>query len=502
MILTYLMLAVALSLSAIAAFYSIVGLTAIFAAATIPIIIMGSVLEIAKLVVTVWLHEYWRNVKWVMRAYLVPAVGVLMLITSMGIFGFLSKAHMDQSLVSGDVMSRIAIYDEKIKTAKENIDANRRALKQMDEAVDQVMGRSTTETGAERSVQIRRQQGPERQRLIREIEAEQKKISQLNEERAPIAAEVRKVEAEVGPIKYIAALIYGDNPDANLLERAVRWVIIILVFVFDPLAVMMLLAFTESRQWELKKKQLALENENGTNNVNDATDAPNMVGLDAVNRPEPQPPITVVVPEVGPNISSLIHTETSDENKEPRVVEAAINPWPFPAESKVESHSQDIAVQVAATTSIAEEDDEKIDDADDTEPHIDREVLREAKSAWKLDNPNSTLKEQRRLFELGKIDRLPWMDYLPKETNNSFGTALPAEGNKGDLFVLTRTMPTELYKHNGVAWIRVDKQGTNQYSYNGAYIDYLIAKISEGAYDPEMLTDSEREQIELRIKAS
>ena len=140
------------------------------------------------------------------------AVIVLMLITSMGIFGFLSKAHSDQSLVSGDVMSKIAVYDEKIKTAKDNIDANRKALKQMDEAVDQVMARSTTEGGADKAVAIRRGQAKERARLQAEIASEQKIVAQQQELRAPIAAEVRKVEAEVGPIKYIAAFVSdGDG---------------------------------------------------------------------------------------------------------------------------------------------------------------------------------------------------------------------------------------------------------------------------------------------------
>jgi hypothetical protein len=172
-----------------------------------------------------------------------------MLITSMGIFGFLSKAHSDQGLASGDVAAKIAVYDEKIKTAKENIEANRRQLKQMDEAVDQIMGRSTSEQGADKSNAVRRSQQKDRAALAKDIEANQKLIASLNEQRAPIAAEVRKVEAEVGPIKYIAALIYGDNPDANLLEKSVVWVILTIVFVFDPLAVLLLLASQMSFQW-------------------------------------------------------------------------------------------------------------------------------------------------------------------------------------------------------------------------------------------------------------
>jgi septal ring factor EnvC (AmiA/AmiB activator) len=120
----------------------------------------------------------------------------------------------------------------------------------MDEAVDQVMARSTTEGGADKAVAIRRSQQKERQRLQAEISDSQKKISALSEERAPIAAENRKVEAEVGPVKYIAALIYGDNPEANVLEKAVRWVIILIVIVFDPLALTLLLAATKSLEWE------------------------------------------------------------------------------------------------------------------------------------------------------------------------------------------------------------------------------------------------------------
>jgi hypothetical protein len=136
----------------------------------------------------------------------------------------------------------LAIYDEKIKTEKDNIDAARAQLKQMDAAVDQTMARSDDTKGAERSLQIRKSQQKERSNLLNEIGSAQAKIAKLNEERAPIASELRKVEAEVGPIKYIAALLYGDNPDQSILEKAVRIVIIMIVIVFDPLAVLLLMA--------------------------------------------------------------------------------------------------------------------------------------------------------------------------------------------------------------------------------------------------------------------
>jgi hypothetical protein len=246
-LIAYLALLSGLSISAVAVYYSVIGLTAIFAAAAVPIIIMGVALEVSKLVATAWVKQNWNIAPRLIKGYLIAAIVVLMMITSMGIFGFLSKAHMDQNLVSGDVLAKISVYDEKIKVAKENIDVNRKALKQLDEAVDQVMARSQDEKGADKAVAIRRAQSKERSRLLYDIEAEQKTIARLNEERAPIAAEVRKVEAEVGPIKYIAAFVYG-NTDQAILEKAVTWVILSLIVVFDPLAVILLLAAQTSFQ--------------------------------------------------------------------------------------------------------------------------------------------------------------------------------------------------------------------------------------------------------------
>ena len=255
MILAWLLLLTGLTISAVAIYYSVVGLAAIFSAAVIPIIVMGSALEVAKLVCASWLKANWERAPRLMKVYMTTAVIVLMLITSMGIFGFLSKAHSDQSLVSGDVLSRISIYDEKIKTSKDNIEANRKALRQMDEAVDQSMARSTTEQGASRAVSIRQSQARERTRLQNEIVAEQKNISKLNDEAAPIRAEVRKVEAEVGPLKYIAAFVYGAT-DETLLEKAVTWVIITIIVVFDPLAVIMLLAAQMTFGWKREEPEV------------------------------------------------------------------------------------------------------------------------------------------------------------------------------------------------------------------------------------------------------
>ena len=375
-----------LTLSAVAIYYSVAGLVSIFAAAVVPIIIMGTVLEVSKLVATVWLKQNWFIAPKAIKAYLLAAIFLLMFITSMGIFGYLSKAHMDQGLVSGDVQSKISVYDEKIKIAKENIDANRRALKQLDEAVDQVMGRSTSESGAERSVQIRRQQGPERQRLIREIEAEQKKISSLNEERAPIAAEVRKVEAEVGPIKYIAALIYGDNPDANLLEAAVRWVIIMIVIVFDPLAVILLLASQYSFAW-FRESMVETKTETLTDKTEQLLKVTDKVEFVPAEKKEIE----------------QVYLKQKGNHKVPGV---SFPPQVYtPNES---SNKDESALDLIKTEDLKPLTKEEIEFQLDTE-------LKSVKQEWKAANPERTIKQQEKLKELGIIENLPWEENLPIE---------------------------------------------------------------------------------------
>lgn len=250
----YLMFLAAFALSAIAAWYAVTGLMAIFAAAAVSIAIMGCALEISKLVVASWVYRNWNEAPKMLKIPFVAALIILMTLTSMGIFGYLSKAHIDQGVPTENISAQVSLLDEKIKNEKEIINESRKSLAQLDTQINETIARTsndTTDKGVRRAIAARKAQARERAELRLSLETSQKKIASYQEARAPIASQLRQVEAEVGPIKYIAALIYGDVLDQSLLEKAVRIVIIMIVIVFDPLAVLMLIA----ANWSLKNRR-------------------------------------------------------------------------------------------------------------------------------------------------------------------------------------------------------------------------------------------------------
>lgn len=457
-----------LSISAVAVWYSVAGLISIFAAAAVPIAIMGIVLEVSKLVATVWLKQNWFIAPRLIKTYLLIAVSILMLITSMGIFGYLSKAHLDQAVPTGDVAAKVALIDEKIKTERDNIDAARRALTQMDAQVDQMLGRSDTERGAERAVQIRRNQAKERAALQTDISRSQKAIAALNQERAPIASELRKVEAEVGPIKYIAALLYGDNPDQNVLERAVRWVIILIVIIFDPLAVVLLLASQYSFQYFRRIK----EEQDAAANVITTPDSVSVGGPVLAVEPVVEQPSTAEEVKEQPvesvatrsdytspgpcphcgkhlieapgidifcpdseceyNLSGNPETdaffkrlrEIAKKHDEEEAqyeqddgpltdnqlsqiqesVEENQEPYPFPMWRPLEGDAK-LEQDLINSMPVLENEETWAQRVIDEE---DEEADTDARRAWKASNPHDTLKRQRSLYERGLIDKLPW----------------------------------------------------------------------------------------------
>lgn len=558
MLFGYFTLFVALIIETVGAYYSVTGLAAIFSGAVIPILIMGGSLEVGKVTAAVWLKLNWERASLAYKLYLVPAVAFLMVLTSMGIFGYLSKAHSDQSLVSGDSMAQVAIYDEKIKTAKDNIDTNRRALKQMDEAVDQVMARSDDEKGADKAVAIRRSQQKERARLLQEIATEQKTIAQLNEEAAPLRAEFRKVEADVGPIKYIAALIYGDNPDANILERAVRWVIILIVAVFDPLALVLILAAQQSLRWAQEDK---LEDENHqlvyVADVGDKPTAEELTAIQEVDQPvetpskDPHPPGWMYNdPGEHPKDTYGYETE-AEEEKERDVFEQ------HPYLLKPFVHFKDLKPMPARIDDDKEEVDQLIQSTivppGAVEPAIEPEVSTQqpepvliTRIAYPESNVENQVQEQTKIIAMG-IDR--WErpgDYITPEpdpepvskfpkvpatakrykepapivpetlnvnkvglqadnvegtsANSDFGTKFPDNANKGDMFLRVDHSPNKLFKYNGTKWIEVDKSKTDSYAYDEQYILFLIEKLKSGEYELDQLSTSEQELVAEKLE--
>jgi len=536
MILAILLLLTGLTISAVAIYYSVVGLTAIFSAAAIPIIIMGSALEIGKLVCASWLKSNWERAPRFMRYYMTTAVIVLMLITSMGIFGFLSKAHNDQNLVSGDVQSKIAIFDEKIKTAKENIEADRKQLKQMDEAVDQIMARSTSEVGADKANSVRKSQQKDRGSLAKDIEANQKLIASLNDQAAPIRAEVRKVDAEVGPIKYIAAFIYGTTPDASMLERAVTWIIILIVIVFDPLAVIMLLASQMTFSWAKEQQEekeyhtiAELDTFVGEKPIEEEkayeTDdgLPSEEYLEAFRKSVPTPPENTVT------TSSLFSESDSTLDPcykcgTPLIIAPGIGPFCPNKNCDVFDNTLNSEVELITTPVSDDIIPNPAMSTDDIEPY-GNDVQKHAMRIWKISNPSETYKKYIDQLNAGSIEYLPWEHDSHLESLNlsdrellelhtkliadnegafgevkGFGVEFPAVGNKGDMFLRVDNLPSQLYKFNGTQWIKVNKNLSDGYVYDDAYIDHLIEKIGSGEYDPDLLSDVERERIADRLK--
>jgi uncharacterized membrane protein (DUF441 family) len=438
-------LLVALSISVIAAYYSVKGLTTIFAGAVTEIIVMGTILEIAKVTTTVWLHRYWHRAGIATRAYLSTAVVVLALLTSMGVFGLLSKAHVDQGLISGDVSAQVALLDEKIKTQRDNIAAARAALQQMDEQVNQRLSRGTSENSAERSVQIRRQQAAERTRLQNEIAAAQDQINKLNEQRAPIASQLRTVEAEVGPIKYIAALIYGDNPDTATLERAVRWVTILIVLVFDPLAIILILAANNSMRWDRER-----------------------------NNPTPEP-IQETVEE-----SNQIEKELVQESvQEPEVQQAEL------VESSVQIE-QTVDEDIPEPSGIGYDEDDKTKEKVryfSTQSYVPFGGKSISIAALREIRPDLILSEEER----------------NKQVIN-FDTKFPYEAVLGELFIKVDRVPHELFKFNGRKWMPINKNQNTAYLENKNYLRYLIKKLDKEEYDASNLTIAEQNEISNYLK--
>ena len=257
MVLALVTLITALGISAVAAFYSIVGLMAIFSASALSIAVMGIVLEIGKLITASWLYQNWKRVPFLLKSYLTIAVVILMFITSMGIFGYLSKAHIDQGSGTSELYVKVERLDNRIASERKIITRAEKQLSALDSALDKYLELGAVSKGLKK----REDQEQERNSLIDNINNAQGRIDKLLDEKSEYKLQINSFEVEVGPLKYISALVYGDEA-LDYIDTAVRAVILILVFVFDPLAVLLIIAanisFAEYN--EKRKRVLARKN--------------------------------------------------------------------------------------------------------------------------------------------------------------------------------------------------------------------------------------------------
>src|SRR5210317_1982696 len=559
MYLGVLVLITALTISGVAIYYSIAGLVAIFAAAALPIMIMGGALEIAKLVTAVWLHSYWRQAVWWLKTYLTVAVVVLMFITSMGIFGFLSKAHIEQTSAGQESVAQVQRIEgeierqqdiivraeqkiQKLETSNIGGDANiqaqidaeqdriDKAYERIQPAIDEqqkiidsqatlyinelakidadmatlqgyidsgetakaqqmigasadgIFGKKTADkigdwqeqkqaerieliekieqatnnpqaqaaaaeikrlrTTAESQIaqsnelinRLRNQLGDtdKTASIDQEVDAQNLRIKNANDqidtliaEKYTIEGEYRKLEAEVGPIKYIAEFVYGEDADKNMLEEAVRWVIIVIIFVFDPLAVLLLIASQYTfdfhrrskddsgerlRQWQDYER---LRAEKINNNPGYNIDDPAALEKEKVDVTEPT---TTTDDDLGDMVSE--NDTTNPDEADTRVEQSEIQ---TNEDSKKQIADSYLSVQEALDKSIDVEkkdsesseelerlSEEEFDALDD---NLD---WKRAKHKWKQENPSETLKEYKDLYLNGVIDELPWEEHLPE----------------------------------------------------------------------------------------
>lgn len=519
MFLNFVALVTAISISGVAAYYSIYGLTAIFSGVFWPIVIMGGVLEVGKIVTTVWLHTYWRDLKLFLKAYMSIAVIVLMFITSMGIFGFLSRAHIDVTSKAGSGDLLIQQIDMGIELEKKRIEDSRAVIAQMDNAINSLLKGSGANADRDnnrtanlttQATKLRDSQKKERASLNASIDEANKKIGELSKEKLKLQQEDLKIQAEVGPIKYIAQLIYDDNVNQNLLEKAVRWVIIIIVAVFDPLAVCMVLGVTMviNRRREIIQEVEALsEAQMMANNP--------IVIEKEVERLVMDPALVERADQAEKDLAEALAMLEEANARQPEVVERVVE-VPIEIEKIVEK-----PIEIIKEIEIIREIEKPVEVTVEVPVEVIREVEVKVEDTAKLEELESEIKNL--LKELEQKDKilsdraaieieaetqtakslLPDLeaalavqaDDAVSELPVTFGVDMPANPKNGQMFLKLDTIPSQLYKYNGNKWMMVDKDQNSSYANNQKVIVMLLEKLTSGEMEWDDLTSGEQEAV-------
>lgn len=485
----------ALSMATVAAVFAIYGIIAIFAGMPQFALVMGAVIELGKVVGISWLYRNWNEPTKIKYA-MTPLVLVAMMLTSMGIFGLLSKAHLEQTSPVANNEIQITRLDQQIAREQSKIADAEQVISQLDQSVQALINFDRIR-GPDGALAVRESQAEQRELLRQTIDTAQSEVDRLEDQKLELTQELTAIALEVGPVKYLAELVYGDGTDRT--EEAVRWVIIAFIFVFDPMAILLLMAanYTLDQRKkqpivsEIPKQEPTVENKEETdvkenteelNNDSDTTnDADTTI---ASQQSDSEPEDTSARSIIGTNDLQETDERTDERDSIPVQPEGSID---IITSTQDQPSSVDDAAQAMAESAAKKKETDKEIITDGVTPIIDvgdgyveyNNHLYQ-KDALKEINPS--------LFSL-KIDNAS----IP---NSSFGTQFPKIAKKKDIFVRVDVIPNKVYRFEGSKWIEINKNLSNTYLYDQEYIKYLVEKIDKGEYDIDLLSEQEKIQIE------
>lgn len=482
----------ALSMATVAAVFAIYGIIAIFAGMPQFALVMGAVIELGKVVGISWLYRNWSEPTKIKYA-MAPLVLVAMMLTSMGIFGLLSKAHLEQTSPVANNEVQITRLDQQIAREQSRIADSEEVISQLDQTVQTLIDFDRIR-GNDGALAVRESQAEQRELLRQTIDTAQAELDRLEDQKLELTQELTAIALEVGPVKYLAELVYGTETDRT--EEAVRWVIIAFIFVFDPMAILLLMAANYTFDQRNKKpvevvhQEPIIENKEEPNvektteelNNDDTTnDADTTI---TSQQSDSEPEVTAAGSTVGTNNLQETDERTDERDFVPVQPEGSID---IITSIQDQPSSVDDAAQAMAESAAKKKEPNKEIITDGVTPIIDvgdgyveyNNHLYQ-KDALKEINPS--------LFSL-KIDNAS----IP---NSSFGTQFPKIAKKKDMFVRVDVIPNKVYRFEGSKWIEINKNLSNTYLYDQEYIKYLVEKIDKGEYDIDLLSEQEKIQIE------
>lgn len=469
----------ALSMAAVAATFAIYGIVAIFAGLPHFALIMGVVIELGKVVGVSWLYRNW-NEPTKIKYFMTPLVAIAMLLTSMGIFGLLSKAHLEQTAPVGSNQLQIERLDQQIQREMTTITDSDTIISQLDQTV-QVLINYDRIRGDDGAIAVRESQSQQRDLLREAIDTAQNRINDLEDQKLVLTQELQAIELEVGPVKYIAELLYGN--DTSQIEQAVRLVIIAFIFVFDPLAILLLMAANYSldrRKMDRIKPEPSQEQK---------TDPPEI--------PEPSSPSDVanindnIIP-TNQTIADIPLSEVTSGTEEIATTDA-YNTNSIDIDDYLAGFEQDIDAQEALATakSLLDTEHRKPDSLDENTDAI---------PPLAIDTGNGYIHYNNHLYQDAALRELN-PDLFKGTYGKSYGSSFPNIAKKAQLFIRTDFTPHRVFKFDGNKWIQQSK-GIRSIIYPLDYIKHLVDIIDKNEYDISLLSNDENLQIAAYLESS